>query len=539
MSVYNYRRGSIFWALTLIVVGGIFLWQNFDSNIHPWQLIAKFWPVLIIFWGVSKLIDYAQAQAHPETTPPPLFSGSEVVMLVLILILGTVVSKVVLRSGSPWGWHVDGDEISNMFMNSYTFTKTFSQPVQGSPHLVLEEQRGDVEIRGADQNAIDVMAKESIRADDENVAKKLSDNLKLEVADEAGHYLLRSNRSSLADGGHRISIDLSLRVPKATSNDIGSDHGDIAVDGLNGDQTLSTQKGDVRATNVQGIVKIHKSGGSTEVHNVKGSLDLEGRGDDIEIADVSDTVTVHGEFGGNLQFRNVGQTLRFESMRTDMTAQKLSGRVEMEVGTLEANGVDGPLEIATRDKDITIHNFKHSLHITNSNGQINLETSTPPTHDIQVESKKGEVELTLPAGSNFQIQAYSQHGEVECDFSGPSITVVKDGDTPSISGSFGKGGALIRINTDYGAIRILRAGAHPSAKPEHDEEDSEHSGKAQTTRNRFGLPNVPDVHAPNAPDVHVPHVPDVHVPMARALVAHLPFFHVAADRRRRAVSIGN
>jgi hypothetical protein len=286
-------------------------------------------------------------------------------------------------------------------------------------------------------------------------------------------------------------------------------------------------------------VKIHKSGGSTEVHNVKGSLDLEGRGDDIEIADVSDTVTVHGEFGGNLQFRNVGQTLRFESMRTDMTAQKLTGRVEMEVGSLQAQGVDGPLEITTRDKDITINNFKHSLRITDSNGQINLETSTPPTHDIQVESKKGEVELTLPAGSNFQIQASSHHGEVECDFSGPSIKVVKDGDTPSISGSFGKGGALIRINTDYGAIRILRAGAHPSAKPEHDEEDSKHSGKAQTTRNYLGRPKLPDVHVPNSPDVHVPNVPDVHAPIARALVAHLPFFHVAADRRRRAVAISN
>ena len=146
MSAYNYRRGSIFWALTLIGVGVIFLWQNFDSSIHPWQLIAKFWPILIIFWGLSKLIDYMQAHAHPDTAPPPLFSGSEVVILVLILVLGTVVSKVVLHSGSPWGWHIDDDEISNMFLNSYTYTNTFSQPVQGSPHLMLQDQRGDLEI---------------------------------------------------------------------------------------------------------------------------------------------------------------------------------------------------------------------------------------------------------------------------------------------------------------------------------------------------------------------------------------------------------
>src|SRR5690349_813072 len=251
MSVSSYRRGSIFWALTLIGVGGIFLWHNFDPNVHPWQLIAKFWPVIIIVWGIAKLVEYIQAQAHPETTPLPLFSGSEVVMLILILTLGTVVSKIVLRSGAPWGWHLDGDQISDIFMNSYDYTKTFTQPVQGSPHFVMDDQRGDLEIRGADQNAIDVMAKESIRANDENTAKNLSENLKLEIAEEAGHYIFRTNRRSLSEGGHRISIDLNLRVPKATSNDLNSIHGGIVVDGLNGDQTLTAQKGDVRASNIQ------------------------------------------------------------------------------------------------------------------------------------------------------------------------------------------------------------------------------------------------------------------------------------------------
>ena len=64
---------------------------------------------------------------------------------------------------------------------------------------MLEDQRGDVEIRGADQPAIDVMAKETIRAEDENAAKKISDNLKLEMVEEAGHYVVRSNRRSLPD----------------------------------------------------------------------------------------------------------------------------------------------------------------------------------------------------------------------------------------------------------------------------------------------------------------------------------------------------
>ena len=49
------------------------------------------------------------------------------------------------------------------------------------------------------------MAKKTIRAEDEGAAKKISDNLKLEMVEEAGHYLLRSNRRSLADEGRRIT----------------------------------------------------------------------------------------------------------------------------------------------------------------------------------------------------------------------------------------------------------------------------------------------------------------------------------------------
>lgn len=496
MSLYTYRRGSIFWALALIAVGAIFLWQNFNPAIHPWQIIAKFWPILIIFWGLSKLIDYLQAQAHPETTPPPFFSGSEVVLLILILALGTLVSKIVLRPWQQWGWHVDDEEIAGLFLNSHTYTQTFSQPVKGEPHLVVDDQRGDLEIRGADQSAIDVVAKKTIRAEDENAARKMSDDLKLELVEEAGHYVLRSNRRSLADDGRRITVDLSLRVPKATSSEVTSERGDIIVDGLRGDQTLSTQHGDVHATNVEGLLRIHKAGGLTEVRDVKGSVEVDGRGDDVDVAGVSGTITVNGEFSGAVQFRNVAQTLRYHSSRTEMTAQKLPGRLYMEVGSLELNGIDGPFDLTTRQKDITVNDFKHSVRIADNNGQISLRTSTPPTHDIQVDSKNGAIELMLPAGSNFQIEASSRHGEVECDFAGSALKVVKEGEAPSISGTYGKGGPMIRLNTDYGAIRVLHAGprspapAAPPAPPA----PPEPPGKAETTWNHHHpRPHTPAV----------------------------------------------
>jgi len=461
MSTYTYRRGSIFWALTLIAVGGTFLYQNFNPSIHPWQIIAKFWPLLIIFWGASKLIDYLQAMAQPDKVAPPLFSASEVVLLLLILVFGTMLSKVVLHSN--WGnWHWNDDDFGNVFNNSYTYTATLSQAVKPQPHLVLVDRRGDVEVHAADNSAIEAVVKETIRADSDQDAKRLSDQLKFSIVEEAGHYIFQSNADSLPDGGNNVHLNVSLRVPVATSAEVTCEQGDILVDGLKGDQTLVANHGDARVTNVEGLVRIHKSGGDTEVRQVKGSVELDGHGQDVQVGNVSGTVTVNGEYPGSLEFQDVAQTIRFTSSRTDMTAQKLSGRLSIEVGSLDGTGIDGPFEINTKAKDITLDGFKHALTITDTTGDINLHAAVPPTHPISVESKKGDIELTLPSGSNFQIEAVSHHGEVDSDFSGPSIKVNHEGDAPSIMGSYGKGGPQIRLATEYGAIHIVRQGAGPS-----------------------------------------------------------------------------
>jgi DUF4097 and DUF4098 domain-containing protein YvlB len=490
MSVYAYRRGSIFWALTLIAVGFLFLYQNFNPDVHPWRILAKFWPVLIIFWGASKLFDHLLAHAHPETVPPPLFSGSEVILLVLILVLGTLVSRIVLHPWQRWsdvGINVDEDEWANMFMNTYPFTQTGSWPVKPQPSVVIEDQHGDLEVRGSDQSAVEVVVKKVIRADSEEAARKLADQLKVEVVEEAGHYLLRSNRRSLPNGGRQVRTDLVVRVPKATSTQITSERGDILLDGLRGDQTLTAQHGDVHVANVEGLVRVHKSGGSTEIHDVKGDVEVNGRSQDVDISRVTGSVTANGEFPGSVEFQDLTQTLRFISSRTDLTVQKLRGRLSMEMGSLEASSIDGPFEVSTKDKDIQLNGFKHAVKISNTNGDINLSATVAPAHPIEIVSKKGGIELSLPPNSNFQIEATSQKGEVESDFSAPSLKVNQEGDAPSLTGSYGKGGPTIRLTTAYGTIHLIReSGAHPPNPPPPPSKPAEGSDETKVQSGRCG-----------------------------------------------------
>ena len=467
MSVYGIRRGSIFWALTLIAVGGIFLYHNFNPDVRPWQIIAKYWPLVIIFWGISKLIDYLHARAHPESTPLPLFSASEVILLFLVLLLGTFVSKVVLHPWQEWpaalGIDVGDEDFAKLFLNSYTYTATLTQPAKPEIHLIMEDQRGDVEIRAGDQPVIEAIVKKTIQAEDEAAAKKMDSQLKVEIIEQAGSYLLRSNRRSLPEDVRLVRLDMVLRVPKGTSADITTERGDLVVDGLKGNQNLTITNGDVHAMNIEGLLRIHKTGGSVVVREVKGNVDVDGRGRDVEATGVTGAVSVNGEFSGSVQFANVGQTLHFRSSRTDLTAQKLTGHMNMELGSLDASGVDGPFEIATKQKDISLEDFKHSVKISTSNGDVRLQTSTPLTQPVNVEVNKGGIELEVPAKANFQVDASSPHGDVECGFQG--LKVNKESGTPTISGAVGKGGPLVRLQASYGTIHLRPYGGGPAGSP--------------------------------------------------------------------------
>lgn len=463
MSTYRHRRGSIFWALTLIAIGVLFLYQNFNPSVHPWHLIAKYWPVLIIFWGISKLIDYFQARAHPESVVHPLFSAGEVILLIILLIMGTAVSKIFLRSSGEWPavLGMTDQQFAELFFNSYTFTQKVTQETKGSPHILIVNRRGNVNIHGTGQPEIGAVIQKTIWAENESAARKIADRLKFQFTETDGQYELGSNLDSLPHSGHTIRLDMSFRVPKATLTDVTDDNGDIVVSNLKGNQTLTTRHGDVHANNIEGVLRIHKSTGATSVHKINGNVEIEGRGGDIAVRNVTGSVTVEGGFTGSTRFENIAQTLRYNSSRTNLNVQKLTGNLSMDMGDLQANGVGGPFDLATRDKDISLENFKYNVKIVNSNGDVHLRSAIPPTHPIQVTLKRGNITLALPPTSSFIINALSNNGDVSSDF--PGLKVSKQPPSPSINGAYGKGGPLIQLLSSYGDIRLVRTEGQGSA----------------------------------------------------------------------------
>jgi len=63
------RNDSLVWGVILIVVGAIFLLEQFDIDLF--DQVWRFWPVILIVWGANKLWLGLKERNERAGTPAP------------------------------------------------------------------------------------------------------------------------------------------------------------------------------------------------------------------------------------------------------------------------------------------------------------------------------------------------------------------------------------------------------------------------------------------------------------------------------------
>jgi len=64
------RKGALIFGLILIGIGLAFFLANWYSTLTVWQLIARYWPILLILIGVKKLYYYTTWEQEPAPSDP-------------------------------------------------------------------------------------------------------------------------------------------------------------------------------------------------------------------------------------------------------------------------------------------------------------------------------------------------------------------------------------------------------------------------------------------------------------------------------------
>src|SRR5260370_8260760 len=158
------RRRSLSGPFVLIVVGIVFLLGNLHmlswARLGMW--FAHYWPVLLILWGVIKLIEYQQAQR--EGTAAPGIGAAGIFLVVVIVVFGLIATQAARFnwSGIRDQININDDDLNNIFGESFNFDDHLAQYFPASASLKAIDNHGALTLHPSHTNNITMLARNPI-----------------------------------------------------------------------------------------------------------------------------------------------------------------------------------------------------------------------------------------------------------------------------------------------------------------------------------------------------------------------------------------
>jgi DUF4097 and DUF4098 domain-containing protein YvlB len=450
------RKRSFAGAIVLIVIGVVFLLGNMHviTWIRLWRWFAHYWPVLLILYGVVKLIEYYQAQR--EQAQYRGFGAGGVVMVVFLILFGLTASGIErVRGQINWNelngdFNVDED-MAGIFGNSFTFNQELEQAIPTGATFKVISDRGSVNVTSWDENRIKVVVSKQVRADSQEEANSTDQATRATIAVNGNEVTVNAN---LKNVNKPASSDLQIFVPKKGAVLIDTRRGDVSVRDRDGSVKIVDSGADVSLENINGNadVAIRPAKGSFRASNVTGDITLDGKIEDTNVSDVRGNVRMTGDYFGDMNVSKVTKAVTFKSSRTDLEFATLQGEMTMQSGDLRASQVSGPVQVTTRAKDITLEDVAGNVTIQNENGSITVR----PTKlgELNITNHKGDVEVTIPAKAGFQFNVATQNGDISSDFG--TVNSNQTGGSSVANGTVGSGGPKVQITKAYGDVSLRK-----------------------------------------------------------------------------------
>jgi DUF4097 and DUF4098 domain-containing protein YvlB len=472
------RRHSVVGPLILIVIGLLFLLRNFGYTFPLLHNFAKFWPLLLVVIGLVRLAEFFAARKAQR--PMPRMGAATVFLLMIVIAAGIVLSGLYkLHDKVNWGSlhdNVDVDDgLMHLFGKEYSYSGEVSQPIPTGGALRLNCERGNITVNGWDQPQVKVVYRKRIVAGSQGEANSTNQSTMPKLQFQGTTMEVQANTEGA--GAKGVASDLEVFLPLKADLEVTARRGDVSVTLRTGEVKVSSQHGDVMVAQVMGNVNVTTRQGSLHAGNVTGNLAADGRLDDLALETISGTVLVTAEIFGDTQLSKLQRGAIIRTSRTELQFAKLDGDLTMDSGDLQGDGLLGPLSLSTKDKDVTLRNLAGDVHISDDEGDIDLEsTSAAALGNLDLTTHHGNVQLRLPPKANFQYQVVTRHGGISSDF--VNLRAESHTGAASATGAVGRGGVKINITADNGDIEISKADASgPPPKPEAAPEPPAKPGK--------------------------------------------------------------
>lgn len=460
---------SIAGAIVLILIGIMFLLGT--MGITNWHGLAfafsKYWPLLLILWGVIKLIEYEQCK---RVGAPARGIGVGGAFLILFVIVAGLIATGVSRV--DWGGirdslQIDDEDFNEIFGgSSFSYSGDLASDLPpGTTRLEINDDRGTVTVNVSDDRKMRVSWRKKVHAENQQQAD--SYNKKTDVTIETAGKDAVLNANTQAAGEKGVSTDMDVYVPRDIEVSIISHHGDITVNGMGGGVQINHQHGEVNINDLVGNAALTLQHSSARLQHIKGDVtaSFQGWSNEVDVEDVDGAVHLSGDLINSIRLVRVSKTVGFHSSRTDIEFSRLDGRLDLDSSDLHADSLIGPMRLTTRSKDISLEGFSGDLRVENENGSVDVALQKPG--NTQIDNRKGDVQLTIPPNTAIKLEARTRRGDIQSDFN--EIKVDSHDNEASANGSIGTNGPHVAINCDKGDIEIRKgtvvAAPAPSPTP--------------------------------------------------------------------------
>ena len=455
------RHRSFAGPLVLIIVGTVFLLGTMRvlSVGKLAHLFASYWPLLLILWGVIKILEHQRARR--EGTRASGIGAGGVLLVVMIVVFGLIANQLerVNWSGLRDEINIDDGDFNNIFGDTFNFNDHLEQTFPADASLKVIDNHGAVSVHASDDDKITVVVRKRIGAENQSDADKYDRETKPTITSIGG--LVTVDAKVEGAGDRPVETDLDISLPRRAAVTINSRRGDVNVSGRGGNVDISAQHSDTSVDDVNGNVKVSQEKGSVKIEQITGDVQVGGKVNELTVADVKGSVQLEGEFQESVKLERVAKTVTFKSSRTDMEFSKLGGSLDLDSDELHADEVMGPLHLSTRSKNIRMEQVSGDVRVKNDNG--NVELIMRSLGNVQVDNRNGDVQLAVPDRAGFRLDARTRGGEIQSEF--PELKVSNDEHEGRASGSVGNGSSHIVINNEHEGIEIRKASNTPPTPP--------------------------------------------------------------------------
>jgi hypothetical protein len=247
--------------------------------------------------------------------------------------------------------------------------------------------------------------------------RDLDELLRFSFREDAGSVSITARRKHgriFGWVGRGDSVHWEIEVPAATALDIDTSGGGIKVAALRSDANLDTSGGRISVRDMVGDLDGHTSGGGIDLDRIRGRMRVDTSGGGIQGTDLDGPIDADTS-GGSVRLDRVTGDIRAHSSGGGISIHDAGGRVEADTsgGGIEASFARGNGNGGT---------------LSTSGGGIRV--ALDPTVGLRIDASGNSVRADVPI---------TVHGSVS---------------RRKLQGTLGAGGALLRLHTSGGGVRI-------------------------------------------------------------------------------------